>query len=73
MKARILNYTASIFDKFKRSWESESANIGVSYSLVFVFVISVIISYLDRADLISLGKLDNSFANPFFAIDITIC
>ena len=39
--------------------------------MVIIFIISVLISYLDRSNLISLGRLDNYFANPFFAIDIT--
>lgn len=71
MKTIFLNYSEFVYDKLKRIWESPTSNKLVSYSLVFIFVISVIISYLDRSNLISLGKFDEYFANPFFAIDIS--
>lgn len=71
MKTKFLKTSEFIFDKLKQSWESSSSNRLVSYSLVLIFVIGVIISYLDRSNLISLGKYDEYFANPFFAIDIS--
>lgn len=71
MKTKFLKTSEFIFDKLKQSWESSSSNRLVSYSLVLIFVIGVIISYLDRSNLISLGKFDEYFANPFFAIDIS--
>ena len=71
MKTKFLKTSEFIFDKLKHSWESSSSNRLVSYSLVLIFVIGVIISYLDRSNLISLGKYDEYFANPFFAIDIS--
>ena len=71
MKTAFLNFSELIYDKLKQLWESQTTNKWVSYSLVFIFIISVIISYLDRSNLISLGKYDEYFANPFFAIDIS--
>ena len=71
MKTKFLNFSELIYNKIKQIWESQTTNKLVSYSLVFIFTISVIISYLDRSNLISLGSLDDYFANPFFAIDIT--
>jgi len=71
VKTKFLNFSELIYNKIKQIWESQTTNKLVSYSLVFIFIISVIISYLDRSNLISLGSLDDYFANPFFAIDIT--
>lgn len=71
MKTAFLNFSELVYNKLKEIWESQTTNKLVSYSLVIIFIISVIISYLDRTNLISLGRLDNYFANPFFAIDIT--
>jgi len=71
VKTKFLNFSELIYNKIKQIWESQTTNKLVSYSLVFIFTISVIISYLDRSNLISLGSLDDYFANPFFAIDIT--
>ncbi|MEN8125337.1 MAG: hypothetical protein ABFR32_09410 [Bacteroidota bacterium] len=71
MVSKILNFTEWIFDKLKRVWENPKTNIIISYSLTFIFVISLVISYLDRNQSISLGKWDDFFANPFFAIEIS--
>ncbi|HHC80126.1 MAG TPA: hypothetical protein ENK46_09610 [Flavobacteriia bacterium] len=71
MKTKFLNLSEFIYNKFKQLWESQTTNKLVSYALVIIFIISVIISYLDRNNLITLGSLDDYFANPFFAIDIT--
>lgn len=71
MKSRFLNTSELVYEKLRDLWESQASNKIVSYSLVIVFIISVIISYLDRNNLISLGKLDEYFSNPFFAIDIS--
>ncbi len=71
MKTAFLNFSELIYNKLKHLWESQATNKLVSYSLVLIFIISVIISYLDRSNLISLGRFDDYFANPFFAIDIT--
>jgi len=70
MRTTFLKSSELIYNKLKRLWESQMTNKIVSYSLVIIFIISVLISYLDRSNLISLGSLDNYFANPFFAIDI---
>ncbi len=70
MISKVLNLSESIFDKFQEIWENQKFNKIVSNSLVIIFVISIIISYLDRSKIISLGKLDDFFSNPFFAIDI---
>ena len=71
MKTAFLNFSELVYNKLKEIWESKTTNKLVSYSLVIIFIISIIISYLDRSDLISLGSYDDYFANPFFAIDIT--
>jgi len=70
MKTAFLNVSELVYDKLKQIWERQSTNKLVSYSLVFIFIIGVVISYLDRSNLISLGSFDDYFANPFFAIDI---
>ncbi|HIP47792.1 MAG TPA: hypothetical protein EYG92_02360 [Lutibacter sp.] len=71
MNSIILNISEIIFGYIKRLWESQKVNKLISYTLVFVFISSIIISYLDRANLLSLGKWDESFSNPFFAIEIS--
>ena len=70
MVSRILHLSEYIFDKFQKIWENSKFNKFISNALVIIFVLSVIISYLDRNKLISLGKLDDFFSNPFFAIEI---
>jgi len=67
----ILTTADTIFGFLKDAWESQKANRISSYVLVAIFVIGVIVSYLDRSNLISLGKWDESFSNPFFAIEIS--
>lgn len=71
MNRFILTISEKAFGFFKEKWESQKVNKLISYIMVGVFVGSVILSYLDRADLISLGKWDESFSNPFFAIEIS--
>ncbi|WP_457616954.1 hypothetical protein [Lutibacter sp.] len=71
MKASILNFSEKIFKKLKTVWENNTTNKIVSKSLVFIFIISTIISYLDRSNLVSLGSWDEYFSNPFFAIEIS--
>lgn len=71
MKNLVLDKVSHIFDSIKSFWESQRMNRFISFTLVMVFIISVIISYLDRANHIQLGKWDEFFANPFFAIEIS--
>ncbi len=71
MKTKILNFTENLFNKLKHFWESSQTNKIVSYTLVYVFIFCTILSYLDRNNLVSLGKLDEFFSNPFFAIEIS--
>ncbi len=71
MKNLVLDKVSKIFDFIKNYWESQRMNRLISFTLVIVFIISVIISYLDRANHIKLGKWDEFFANPFFAIEIS--
>lgn len=71
MSALILNKTEQLFNYFRNFWESSKTNIIVSYSLVIIFIISSILSYLDRSNLISLGAWDEYFSNLFFAIEIS--
>jgi len=67
----ILNIGEKAFNFLKNLWESPQANKIISYFLVLTFVIGVIVSYLDRSNIISLGKWDENFSNPFFAIEIS--
>ncbi len=71
MEKIILNFSEKIFNKLKSGWTNTKANKISSIFLVSIFIVSIIISYLDRSNLISLGKWDEYFANPFFAIEIS--
>lgn len=70
MVSKVLHIADTIFDKFQEIWENPKFNRAISNSLVFIFVVSIGISYLDRNKIISLGRLDDFFSNPFFAIEI---
>jgi hypothetical protein len=70
MVSKVLHFSEIIFDKFQEIWENPKINKIISDLLVFIFFISIIISYLDRNKIISLGRLDDFFSNPFFAIEI---
>jgi len=70
MVSKILQLSEFLFDKLQKIWENQRVNKIVSNSLVFIFIGSLIISYLDRNKIISLGSLDDFFSNPFFAIEI---
>ncbi len=71
MVSKVLQLSESLFDKLQKIWENQKFNKIVSNSLVLIFIGSIIISYLDRNKIISLGKLDDFFSNPFFAIEIS--
>lgn len=71
MKTKILILTETIFNKLKCFWESQLANKIVSYSLVYIFIFTSLISFLIGRNYISIGSLDHYFANPFFAIEIS--
>lgn len=71
MVSKVLLFSESLFDKLQKIWENQKFNKIVSNSLVLIFIGSIIISYLDRNKVISLGKLDDFFSNPFFAIEIS--
>ena len=70
MKNKILNKAEFLFNNIKGLWENQLTNKIVSYSLVWIFVISSITSYLVRKEFINLGHFNNAFSNPFFAIEI---
>jgi len=71
MSQFILSISDKVFGFLRAFWESKKINKLMSSVLVAVFIISTIVSYLDRSNLISLGKWDESFINPFFAIEIS--
>jgi hypothetical protein len=71
MKSLILSGSEFIFDKLKNIWKNPKTNKFTSILLVFAFIISITISYLDRSNLVSLGNWDEYFSNPFFAIEIS--
>ena len=70
MKNKILNSVELFFDKIRRLWEHELTNKIVSYSLVWIFVLTSIASYLVHKKYLSLGHFNLAFSNPFFAIEI---
>ena len=70
MKTKILNTAEKFFNTIKSLWESQLTNKIVSYSLVWIFVLSSVASYLVRKDYIFLGHFNHAFSNPFFAIEI---
>lgn len=71
MNRKFLHYSERLYEKLKNVWENHNTNRIVNYLLVSIFILSVIISYLDRSNLLTLGKFDENFSNPFFAIDIS--
>ena len=71
MKVKILHNTELFFNKLKGLWENELTNKIVSYSLVYIFISSSIISYLVYHNYITVGRFDSAFRNPFFAIEIS--
>ncbi len=71
LKTKILLKAERVFDFLKKKWESQWASKLVSYLLVSVFIISSILSYFDRNDIVYLGELENFFSDPFFAIQIS--
>lgn len=71
IKTKLLNSSENLFDKLRAFWESHYATKIVSYTLVYVFILCSLLSYLDRNNLISLGSFDNAFANPFFSIEVS--
>lgn len=64
-------FSDTFFNYIKSIWESHRMNKFISTSIAFTFIIAVIISYLDRNNYITLGKFDEYFSNPFFAIEIS--
>ncbi len=48
MKAVFLDFSELVYNRLKQLWESQTTNKVASYSLVIIFIISIIISYLDR-------------------------
>jgi len=70
MYQQIFKYTDAIFNFFQTLWESHRVNKIISTCIALTFVLAVIISYLDRSNLLNLGRYDEYFANPFFAIEI---
>ncbi|MCB0474248.1 MAG: hypothetical protein KDC69_01165 [Flavobacteriaceae bacterium] len=71
MNRKFLHYSERLYERLKNVWENHNTNRIVNYLLVSIFILSVIISYLDRSNLLTLGKFDENFSNPFFAIDIS--
>jgi hypothetical protein len=67
---QIFKYTDALFNFFQTLWESHRVNKIISTCIALTFVLAVIISYLDRSNLLNLGRYDEYFANPFFAIEI---
>lgn len=71
MKSKILNITEVFFNKLRSLWENQLTNKIVSYSLVYIFIISSAVSFLVAYNYISVGHFNEAFANPFFAIEIS--
>lgn len=71
LKSKILNYSESLFDFLKQKWENQKSKKYTSYSLVSIFIITSILSYIDRSNLITLGDYEEYFSEPFFSIQIS--
>jgi len=71
IKTKILNLSERLFDYLKQTWESQKTNKYVSFSLVFIFITTSILSYIDRNNLINLGSYEEYFSEPFFSIQIS--
>lgn len=71
MKTFILSTSEKGFNFLRKGWENNRTNQLVSIILVLIFIISTIVSYLDRANIIYLHSWDEYFSNPFFSIEIS--
>ena len=71
LKYHLLEYSEKIFDSLKRTWESQKTNKYVSFTLVFVFIVTSVLSYIDRNNIINLGAYEETFSEPFFSIQIS--
>jgi hypothetical protein len=71
LKNKILDASENLFDFLKKTWESHTTNRLVSFVLVVVFIITSIISYTDRKNIIDFGNYEEYFSDPFFAIQIS--
>lgn len=71
VKKIILDISENIFGNLKTTWESQKTNKFISFTLVFVFILSAIISYLDRNNIVNFGTFEEYFSDPFFAIQIS--
>lgn len=67
---KLLQYTDSYFFRLKNFWESKFNHKLISSVLVFVFVISGLLSVCVIEGWMDLGALNIKFRNPFFAIEV---
>jgi len=70
MKNKILNSAEQLFNQIRSLWENQLTNKIVSYTLVWIFIVTSLISYLVSNNYISIGHFNHAFSNPFFAIEI---
>lgn len=71
VKKIILDISENIFGNLKSIWESQKTNKFISFALVSVFILSAIISYFDRNNIVNFGTFEEYFSDPFFAIQIS--
>lgn len=70
MLKRFLLLTNSVFESLKQQWENKTSLRTISILLVVIFIVSSVLSVLVINNIISLGRFNYSFSNPFFSIEI---
>ncbi len=68
-KFHLLKYSEKVFDTLKHTWKNQK-NKYISFTLVFVFIITNIFSYVDINNIINLDIYEESFSQPFFHSNI---
>lgn len=70
MITSIFKISGKIFDKLRDAYENRFGNKIISVSLVILFLVTSILSFLSQKGYIYLGSSNVYFQNPFFAIEV---
>ncbi|MFD1615309.1 hypothetical protein [Gelatiniphilus marinus] len=70
MTTSIFKTSGKIFDILKKAYENKLGNKIISSSLVALFIVTSILSFLVQKGYIYLGSSNVYFQNPFFAIEV---
>lgn len=70
MLHKVFDISEKTFDRLKNVVEGQFTTKIISSTLVLVFILAIIISFLTKGHYINLGSLNKAFNNPFFAIEI---